>query len=199
MEDLKGFSVEDDKTGSILDKLSLTGDMEPEHLEGLLKEIPKQEKLDDYEMFTFETPKEGKRRRKRSSSEEIIPNSMEKVYQRIESFLDKEGLYIISPSPLLQPRGLKSCVINQCIKLERVSSICSEASTREDESEIEQKSSPFPAFLVRRTSSIGNQSSNKTVQLGMFNKKPVSQSCPDKPRFPQLALSKLISSGDEKD
>jgi len=94
-------------------------------------------------------------RRKRSCSEEISPKLTDQIYHRIDKYLDREGLFILSPSPILKPRHIEPCVLKPLINIQKIVCFESEPSTKEEEGEEEPEISRIarPSFLVKRNQS----------------------------------------------
>jgi len=113
---------------------------------------------------TFETPVRSLR--KRSYSDEMILG-FDCIYDRIENFLDKEGLHVISPSPILKYKTLKPCVkmseITNMTQSAKLPSINNKATISMPICPVLKTA--LPAFMVKRTSSSGSVNNVKNILL----------------------------------
>jgi len=100
--------------------------------------------------------------RKRSLSNEFTFN-FDKIYNNIESYLDKEGLHVTSPSPVVHCKTLKPCMkmSELCVFTKNLQkggfSPCVSAGS--------MSKSALPSFMVKRASSSGNVTQVKSALL----------------------------------
>jgi hypothetical protein len=113
---------------------------------------------------TFETPVRSQR--KRSYSDEMIIG-FENVYDRIENFLDKEGLHVVSPSPILKCKTLKPC-----LKMSEITNLTQSAKLQStnNKAKVSMPVCPalktaLPTFMVKRTASSGSVNNIKSLLL----------------------------------
>jgi len=114
---------------------------------------------------TFETPVRSMR--KRSYSDEMIIG-FDNIYERIETYLDKEGLHVISPSPILRCRTLKPCM-----KMSEITNLTTKGAKLSGTNDKVQNSkqvcplmkASLPTFMVKRTVSTGSVNNVKSLLL----------------------------------
>ena len=129
------------------------------------------------------------KKRQRGCSEDFVPVFSQCMYDRIESFLDNEDLYIVSPSPIMQnawrkpPLKLIRFNTNPEINLTQINE------KSDDEKEVEVLAQGLPSILARRTLSAGVTSNVKqtlmtftktehlvnTKNLSLFSKEKISR------------------------
>jgi len=147
---------------------------------GKLKEI-KAFPLDDFEdefstmdsvnLFSqnIETP--VKSLHKRSYSDDMALG-FDSIYEKIESFLDKEGLHVISPSPILTCKTLKPCL--RMSELSKINMSQSAKLSGSNNKAITSMNPCFslktalPMFMVKRTvstDSVNNVNNAKNLLL----------------------------------
>ena len=102
---------------------------------------------------TFEMPAE-KVPRKRSLSNDFTFN-FDKIYTNIESYLDQEGLYITSPSPVVHCKTLKPCMKMSDLSI-FTKNLTEKGGISPCLSAGPMSKSALPSFMVKRASSSGN-------------------------------------------
>jgi len=136
-------------------------------------------------------------KRKRSSSEDYTYGFSQKLYERVEEFLDFEGLHIISP----QARDSnKQTTLKECPDLQRFKSFSGNSVTSTQDSEATEEKSlanvAMPTFLIKRTlSAIDTSESTKKALSGLLISRGIRSCVTSPPLRPGSLTIKSVKKG----
>jgi len=95
------------------------------------------------------------KRRARGSSEDFVPVFSQTMYDRIDEFLDSEGLHIVSPSPIVQRKSNVKLIRFGTTPEFDMSSVKDRSPAATTDSDSESLPPALPSILARRTLSAG--------------------------------------------